>query len=46
MEELVDLELVVLLLQGVRDDVGAKRNEFNAFEFSARFPCYVINTEL
>lgn len=44
--ESADLKHVILGLQTVCDNVSAKRDEFDSFEFSAYLPADVINTEL
>lgn len=46
MDELADGEHIIFCLECVCDDVGAKWNQLNPFEFVANLPGDVVDTEL
>lgn len=46
MNELTDGEHIIFGLQCIGDDVGAKWNQFYAFEFAANLPADVVDAEL
>lgn len=45
-DELADFELIILIFEGISDDMRSKRNELDSFELLADFPQNVIDSEL